>query len=76
MGLFYFVNSVALSEDLPINKTKLELIESNEDKKNYIDDLYSQSSTNCFIAAALYVAVTVFSFIQYKLNARANYSIS
>ena len=77
MGVFYYVNAVALSEDIPIDEHKFEeALQQDDGGKAYIDSLYSQSSKNCFIAAALYVTVTIFSFIQYKLNARANYSIS
>ena len=77
MGLFYLGNAVALSEDIPIDEEKFrEEMDKPDGGRAYIDGLYAQSSKNCFIAAALYVAVTVFSFIQYKLNARANYSIS
>jgi len=73
LGVFYRVHAAALAEDLPIDEEKWA--EQGYDMK-YIYDLYAQNSTNCFIAGALYVAVTLFSFVQYKLNARANYSIS
>lgn len=73
MGVFLRVNSPAFVEDLPINETKWE--EENFSGA-YIDEIYAQLSTNCFIAAGMYVGTLVISVIMWKVNQRANYNMS
>ncbi|CAI9730568.1 Hypothetical predicted protein [Octopus vulgaris] len=71
MGVFLHIRSPAFFEDLPISEW-----ESHEYKPDYINNMYSQASVNCFIAAGLYVAVLIFSVIQQRQNARASYVLS
>ena len=73
LGLFFRVHALALLEDLPINQVEWE---KDEYRYDYIDKLYNQASTNCFIAAALYVGVFAFSFIMWRVNKRADYTMS
>ena len=73
MGVFLRVNSPAFAEDLPIDDVEWQKEGFSMD---YIDKLFNQASSNCFIAAALYIVVFGFSFIQHRINLRANYVMS
>ena len=73
MGVFLRVNSPAFVEDLPINETKWE--KEFDLRPDYIDGLYAQLSTNCFIAAGMYVGTLIISVIMWKINQRANYNM-
>ena len=73
MGVFLRINSPAFVDDLPVNDTEWEL--RNYDQ-GYIDELYEQLSSNCFIAAGLYVGTLTVSAIMWKVNQRANYNMS
>lgn len=73
MGIFLRVNSPAFVEDLPIDEKKWE--EANHSAE-YIDGLYAQLSTNCFIASGMYVGTLVISVVMWKVNQRANYNMS
>ncbi|KAL5109264.1 Ribonuclease kappa [Taenia crassiceps] len=71
MGVFTRVNAVAFVDDIPINMKEWE------DAKfapSYIDEKFAMVSTNCFIAAGLYLLVLVFASIQFHLNIRYGYS--
>lgn len=73
LGVFFRVHSVALLEDLPI-------VDSDWQKMNYdytyIEGLYGQASTNCFIAAGIYVAVFGLSLVMWIVNKRVDYTMS
>ena len=73
MGVFLRIHSPAFAEDLAIDET--EWAAQNWDM-GYVYGIYNQASTNCFIAAGLYVVLFAFSFIQHKINARNNYVMS
>jgi len=76
MGIFLMIKSPAFAEDLPFTDQLLIDNHNNGTLDDYIGGVYSQASTNCFIAGALYVGVFVFAFIQHRLNLRANYVMS
>lgn len=59
-----------------MDEHKLASLSSDELKNAYLDDLYNQASTNCFIAAAIYVGTFTLSLILWKINMRSNYSTS
>ena len=73
MGVFFRIKAPAFAEDIPIDNVEWQ---NQGFDMSYIDGLYNQVSTNCFIAAGIYVGVFVFSFVQHKLNVRANYVMS
>ena len=73
MGIFLRVNSPAFVEDLPINEEEWE---KEHLSSEYIDGLYAQMSTNCFIASAMYVGTLVVSVVMWKVNQRASYNMS
>lgn len=67
MGLFYYIHSVALVEDLPLEphyKTPTEFYAA-------ADAAYSQNAFNCWIAACIYVLTLVVSAQQFYANQRA-----
>lgn len=70
MGIFFRVQSPALFADLPINFTQWEEKNLSPD---YITGIYNQQSTNCFIAAGLYVGIFAVSFVMWRINKRNNY---
>ena len=76
MGIFLMVKSPAFAEDLPFSDSLLEQHAKNGTLSGYLDSVYGQASTNCFIAGGLYVGVFAFAFIQHRLNLRANYVMS
>ncbi|KAL8614319.1 hypothetical protein ACOMHN_007657 [Nucella lapillus] len=71
LGIFFWVRSPALFEDVPLDEW---------DKKgfslDYAKTKYEQNAVNCWIAAALYVVLFVFSFVQYRMNNRSSYEMS
>ena len=72
MGVFFRIHSPALFEDIPFDEKEWE-------HKNftisYVHEKYDQVALNCFIAAGIYVLFFIFSFIQHRLNSRANYEM-
>lgn len=68
MGVFFYVKSPALVEDLPLNETEWE------DWDN-VEKAYHGTAYNCWIATALYALTLAFSLFQYRLNARSSYQI-
>ncbi len=64
-----------MTDDLPIEEA--EVAGKSEDEViTYFYGLYDQASTNCLIAAAIYAVVFAFSFLQHRINVRANYVMS
>ncbi|KAM3173910.1 hypothetical protein ACTXT7_011638 [Hymenolepis weldensis] len=71
MGVLMRVNAVAFVEDIPINMTEWE---QTKYSPAYIDEKFAMVSTNCFIAAGIYLLVLIFAAVQLHLNTRYNYS--
>ncbi|XP_076450574.1 ribonuclease kappa-like [Babylonia areolata] len=71
LGIFFWVRSPALFEDVPLGDW-----EANHFSKDYAKTKYEQNAINCWIAAAIYVVLFIFSFVQYKMNNRSNYEMS
>ena len=65
MGLFFKMHAVALGGDLPIKQDKWAAMNYSYD---YVSELYSQNSLNCFIACGIYVATFFISLILFKVN--------
>ncbi|XP_055387562.1 ribonuclease kappa [Condylostylus longicornis] len=66
MGVFYWMHSVALIEDLPIE-------EEYHDPKLFYSDVnsaYNQNAINCWIAACIYVVTLLISAQQFHANSR------
>lgn len=74
MGIFYYVHSVALAEDLPGLGEEEHVKDINEFYNN-VDRGYDQNAQNCWIAACLYLATLLFSGHQFWLNSRSSLSV-
>ncbi|XP_039305471.1 ribonuclease kappa [Solenopsis invicta] len=72
MGIFFYVRSVALVEDLPLGEQNLTAI---EDFYKAVDRGYTQNAYNCWIAACIYVLTFLFSGHQFYLNSRSSLSL-
>ena len=70
MGVFFYINSVALIEDIPLPKEEYDNI---KDLRRDIDMGYVQNAQNCWIAALLYLVTLCFSAQQFWMNSRASY---
>jgi len=70
MGIFFWVKSVALVEDLPLR----EEYKPTEFAQFYadVDQAYSQNAYNCWIAACLYVGTFLISAHQFYANNKAS----
>jgi len=68
MGLFYYIHSVALVEDLPLDEhyATPELFYAAADRA------YSQNAYNCWIAACIYVLTLIVSGQQFYANSRSS----
>uniref|UniRef100_A0A023FB88 Putative membrane-bound ribonuclease n=1 Tax=Triatoma infestans TaxID=30076 RepID=A0A023FB88_TRIIF len=67
MGIFYFVNSVALLEDIPLG-------EKFEDTKSFYTAAksgYTVNAMNCWIAACLYLFTLLFAGHQFYMHSRS-----
>jgi ribonuclease kappa len=73
LGVFFYIESPALAEDLPINEDDWAAGGHNY---TYISDLYQKVAVNCWIATGMYGATFIFSCIMLKLNMRSGYSAS
>ncbi|CAG0921082.1 unnamed protein product [Notodromas monacha] len=68
MGVFFYVHSVGLLEDLPVaEEIKRGMLKEYLEEVDY---LYSKGAQNCWIAACLYVFSMVFSIWQFLANRR------
>lgn len=67
MGLFFYMHSVALIEDLPIE----EHHDSVEEFYTAANAAYNQNAYNCWIAACIYVLTLLLSAQQFYMNSRA-----
>ncbi|GAB0091952.1 Ribonuclease kappa [Sergentomyia squamirostris] len=66
MGVFYYIHSVALIEDLPLEEHYSGPVEFYAEA----DKAYSQNAYNCWIAACIYVLTLVVSGQQFYANSR------
>jgi len=73
LGVFFRVHAVALFEDLPFDEHKWA---EEGFSYSYIEGLYTQTSTNCFIATGIYGALFVFSIIMWRVNKHVDYNMS
>ena len=72
MGIFLRIRSPAFVEDLPIDEVKWA---ADNYSPEYITNVYNQVSTNCFIAAGMYVGTLVISAVMWKVNMKQNYQV-
>nr|CAD7590150.1 unnamed protein product [Timema genevievae] len=72
MGIFYYVKSVALAEDLPGLEEKFNTADEFYAKA---DVGYTQNAYNCWIAACLYILTMLFSGHQFYVNSRSSLSM-
>lgn len=71
LGIFFTTHSAVLIEDVPFT----EDMHNQETQLQGIYKLYNQVGYNCFIAAAIYVAIGLLSFCQVRLNKRKEYLV-
>ncbi|XP_066139485.1 ribonuclease kappa-B [Euwallacea fornicatus] len=71
MGIFYYVEAVALAEDVP----EVEEYTSIEDFYSKMTHGYVQNAYNCWIAALLYLITLAFSAHQFWLNNRSSTNV-
>ncbi|CAD7077317.1 unnamed protein product [Hermetia illucens] len=67
MGVFYYIHSVALIEDLP----EFEY-ENPEQFYTNVNNAYNQNAFNCWIAACIYVFTLILSGQQFYANSRSS----
>lgn len=72
LGVFFRIRSPALVEDLPIDEAKWNDLGHDY---SYIEGLYNQASTNCFIAAGLYGGTFILSLVMWTINKRSDYTM-
>jgi len=72
MGVFFYVRSVALVEDLPLGERNFTSFDHFYD---VVDRGYTQNAYNCWIAACIYVLTFLFSGHQFYLNSRSSLSV-
>ncbi|XP_078047750.1 ribonuclease kappa [Augochlora pura] len=70
MGIFFYVKSVALVEDLPLDDIK-----DYNDFYAEADRSYKQNAYNCWIAACIYILTFLFSGHQFYINSRSSLSV-
>ncbi|XP_076280686.1 ribonuclease kappa [Lasioglossum baleicum] len=71
MGIFFYVKSVALVEDLPLKGDFKDVHEFYAEA----DRGYTQNAYNCWIAACIYVLTFLFSGHQFYINSRMSLSV-
>jgi len=71
MGVFFYINSVAFIEDIPLG----ELYNSTSQLRTDMEKGYSTNAFNCWIAALLYLVTLCFSAQQFWMNNRSTYSV-
>ncbi|CAL8240441.1 unnamed protein product [Merluccius merluccius] len=72
LGVFFRTHSAVLLEDVPLTEEDI-IGDPNPPLKVY--GIFNQVASNCFIAAAIYLVVGLFSFCQIKLNKRKEYLV-
>ncbi|GLV39722.1 Ribonuclease kappa [Carabus blaptoides fortunei] len=69
MGVFYYVRSVALTEDLPL----AEGVDTDLNKfYTEAEAAYTKNAYNCWIAACLYIFTMIISGHQFYANSRSS----
>ncbi|XP_076220951.1 ribonuclease kappa [Nomia melanderi] len=71
MGIFFYVKSVALVEDVPLEETYDQVDKFYKE----VDRGYTQNAYNCWIAACIYVLTFLFSGHQFYINSRSSLSV-
>jgi ribonuclease kappa len=71
MGVFFYINSVALIEDIPLR----EVYTSTSELRTDMEKGFNQNAMNCWIAALLYLVTLCFSAQQFWMNNRSTYSV-
>jgi len=64
MGIFFYIRSVALVEDLPLKEVYTKMKDFSAD----VDNAFTQNAYNCWIAACLYVGTLLISAHQFWIN--------
>lgn len=72
MGIFYYVRSVALADDLPGVEKEFENL---NEFYTAADAGYTQNAYNCWIAACLYIFTLLISGHQFYVNSRSSLSM-
>lgn len=72
MGIFFYVKSVALIEDLPLEGKTFATPAAFYTEA---DRGYTQNAYNCWIAACIYVLTFLFSGHQFYMNSRTSLSV-
>ncbi|OXU20900.1 ribonuclease kappa [Nasonia vitripennis] len=72
MGIFFYIKSVALIEDLPLEDSYFE---KPEDFYMAADSGFTRNAYNCWIAACIYILTFLFSGHQFYLNSRSSLSV-
>jgi len=73
LGIFFNIRSPSLFEDANIDEHEWE---KGGFSLDYVKKQYEASAVNCWIAAALYVALFVFAFVNQRMNSRSSYEMS
>ncbi|XP_076001298.1 ribonuclease kappa-A [Genypterus blacodes] len=71
LGIFFTTHSATLIEDVPL--TNEDMPKDTNPERVYA--AYNNVGYNCFIAAAIYVAVGLFSCCQMRLNKQKEYLV-
>lgn len=71
MGVFFFVRSVALIEDINLKEQYTDI----KALRNEIDAGYQQNAFNCWIAALLYLVTLCVSVQQFWMNNKSTYRV-
>jgi ribonuclease kappa len=71
MGIFFWINSVALIEDIPLEEEYTSITQLHTD----MEKGYRQNALNCWIAALLYLVTLAVSVQQFWMNNRSTYSV-
>ena len=66
MGIFFYTNSVAFIDDIPLDEEKSDMSKLKEE----MDKGYGQSAQNCVVAASLYLVTLFISAHQLWMNNR------
>jgi len=71
MGIFFYIHSVALAEDIVIDEKSFEHKNATAkiaDFYNQVDEGYKQNAYNCWIAAGLYIITLFVAVWQFRQN--------
>jgi len=71
MGVFFYIRSVALIEDIPLQEEYSDL----HNLKRDMEEGYHHNALNCWIAALLYLVTLCISVQQFWMNNRSTYRV-